>query len=113
MVAVEERNELYLFGGSGESGAMNDLFVFNILRQSWRQINVSGDQPCPRWSHECVYSPLDQKIYLFAGFGNLRLNDLWSFDLRLFFEYYLLFLNLLFYFIYLIGNILRVKLLTN
>lgn len=41
--------QLFLFGGSdGESVALNDVWVFQLNNQSWRQLNVTGPRPGQR-----------------------------------------------------------------
>lgn len=40
-----------VFGGVGDSGQMNDVWIFNTDQRGWTHAVVGGDKPCPREMH--------------------------------------------------------------
>lgn len=63
-------NELFLFGGEYFNGATaafyNDLFVYNIPRDTWRRV-TSPNSPLPRSGHAWCRGGNTKDIYLFGG----------------------------------------------
>lgn len=50
----------------------------------WRQINLSGPVPAPRYGHAMAYDPKRRKVVLFAGLlshSGPRVNDTWEYGL--------------------------------
>ena len=99
---VDNNNNLWLFGGTGNLNSMNDLWRYNITTNQWTwmngdstlskpgiygTINVSGSENSPgsRWVFAKWQSEADY-FYLFGGvgydaFGNHgKLNDLWLYS---------------------------------
>jgi N-acetylneuraminic acid mutarotase len=83
MCFVPEENKVYLFGGYNQSGALNDLWCFDLSSSTWSFISTSNP-PQPRCGHKMVY--IDKKIYIFGGEALLqsttKYNDLWVYDLQ-------------------------------
>ena len=44
-------SELFIFGGGDGNALVNDLFVFDMLSESWSQPAVTGAVPSPRSRH--------------------------------------------------------------
>ena len=83
-IAVGRR--IYLFGGGGGSGFLNDLFVYEPAANRWQKLAPAGEIPGPRG---CAL-PLatdGKRIYLFSGaqsaarYGTWINGDLYSYDL--------------------------------
>lgn len=74
-------NKMYMFGGYGGSGRLDDFFEFDCDKRSWRQITCLGDAPGVRENNGMVVH--GQCLYLFGGYnGSTWLNDFHEFDLR-------------------------------
>ena len=82
--------ELFLFGGEYFNGALatffNDLFVYHIERDEWRQV-TSPNSPLPRSGHAWCRGGNAGGIYLFGGeFSSPKqgtfyhYNDFWRLD---------------------------------
>ncbi|OMJ80673.1 hypothetical protein SteCoe_19006 [Stentor coeruleus] len=63
MVAIN--GELYVFGGKTSEILYNDMWVFNVVKENWKEQSISGDVPSPRHSH-AVDSDGDAMV-LFGG----------------------------------------------
>eukprot|EP01124_Arcella_intermedia_P025632 TRINITY_DN4624_c0_g1_i2.p1 TRINITY_DN4624_c0_g1~~TRINITY_DN4624_c0_g1_i2.p1 ORF type:complete len:299 (-),score=46.46 TRINITY_DN4624_c0_g1_i2:193-1089(-) len=77
---------MLLFGGrDGRNNPHfgNDLWIFNLQNNSWKELKVSGNAPCGRYFHGMAL--LGDLLFVFGGFywdGRERyLNDLHSVDL--------------------------------
>ncbi len=75
---------MYIFAGKNEaSEKLNDLWVFNIADQFWKEIKTEqGDIPLPRSGHSSdVY---DGNLVIFGGIFDVtkELNDLSIFSLE-------------------------------
>jgi uncharacterized protein (TIGR03437 family) len=66
-----------LFGGTGDSGALNDTWVWD--GSNWTQ-RFPQTSPPARYSHAMVYDSAHGQTVLFGGFGNTFLNDTWAWD---------------------------------
>jgi N-acetylneuraminic acid mutarotase len=81
-------NTLILFGGfnsfMGEEGhgSFNDVHLFDIPSRTWTRVDVEGESPLPRGSHEAVW--MNQAMYVFGGFAKIgpagHLQELWRFE---------------------------------
>lgn len=83
-------NELFVFGGEYFNGALakfyNDLFVYNVHRDEWRQV-TSPNTPLPRSGHAWCRGGNGGGIYMFGGeFSSPKqgtfyhYNDFWRLD---------------------------------
>lgn len=83
--AVVHGDLLYVFGGQGQFGCLNDLWVFDFVRCSWTMIDVVGDPPPARTGHCMCIS--DNVVFVFGGKDVqpgqdvVVYNDLYGFDL--------------------------------
>ncbi len=58
----------------------NDLYEYKFGNGTWHLWNVDSNQPSPRAAHGAVV--YNDKLWIFAGYGNLRLNDMWFIQLN-------------------------------
>ena len=74
---VSVGNKLYVHGGSGSTGALNDLWVYDSATNSWSQ-KTSG--ATGRYTHVAV--EINGKIYTTGGYdGNSFHGDSWCYDI--------------------------------
>lgn len=78
-------NCLYVFGGFANGQAQNDLWMFDLGKRMWREIQGAGEKPAPRTSHSMVVDEEAGIMYVMLGsgsnFGHSNLGDIYSFDL--------------------------------
>eukprot|EP00743_Colponemidia_sp_Colp-15_P003169 GILK01003422.1.p1 GENE.GILK01003422.1~~GILK01003422.1.p1 ORF type:complete len:516 (-),score=43.59 GILK01003422.1:325-1872(-) len=68
---------LYIFGGYGGSGRLDDLFEFCFEERSWYRLHTTGPTPAGRENNGAVVHK--NKMYLFGGYsGSTWLNDFHS-----------------------------------
>eukprot|EP00227_Mantoniella_beaufortii_P007284 CAMPEP_0197585694 /NCGR_PEP_ID=MMETSP1326-20131121/7914_1 /TAXON_ID=1155430 /ORGANISM="Genus nov. species nov., Strain RCC2288" /LENGTH=351 /DNA_ID=CAMNT_0043150237 /DNA_START=141 /DNA_END=1193 /DNA_ORIENTATION=- len=63
--AVLVNDQLYVFGGQGQFGCLNDLWVFDFERCTWALIDVIGAPPSVRTGHCACVS--DGVMFIFGG----------------------------------------------
>jgi len=80
LAAVSHRNDsIFIWGGYDGSNRVNDLWRFDITRNSWHSVDSIGAVPSPRHSHNAV--EFDGKIYVVFGYdGNYR-SDISEFNI--------------------------------
>ena len=83
--AVVKGDSLYVFGGQGQFGSLNDLWVFDFVACTWTLMDVIGDPPPQRTGHCMCIS--DDVLFVFGGKDVqpgedvVIYNDLYGFDL--------------------------------
>lgn len=66
--------QVYIWGGSDDDEAFNDLFCFDTNTHIWSKPIVSGTLPAPRIGHSaCV---INGSMYIFGGFGEHSQSEL-------------------------------------
>ena len=76
--------KLWVFGGRGAAGTMNDLWAYDPASGAWEQRAVSSpDKPAPRYVH--AMAACGGRIYVHGGsqvIGNtgVPVPDLWAYD---------------------------------
>jgi len=84
--AVVHGDLLYVFGGQGQFGCLNDLWVFDFVACTWTMVDVIGDPPSSRTGHCMCIS--DNVLFVFGGKDVqpgqdvVIYNDLYGFDLN-------------------------------
>lgn len=77
-----EMAKVILFGGSGDNGALQDLWVWD--GQNWEDLTpnpVPSSWPAARYSASMVYDNSMQRIVLFGGTDGVHdFNDLWVWE---------------------------------
>jgi N-acetylneuraminic acid mutarotase len=56
---------MYVFGGQGRYGAMNDLWVFDFVRATWSPLDAIGEAPRERFGHCACVS--ENVLFIFGG----------------------------------------------
>lgn len=73
-------DSLYLYGGYGGNGRLDDFFQYSFRRREWTAIDPQGDPPCARENNGVVVR--GRCLYLFGGYnGTTWLNDFHEFDI--------------------------------
>ena len=79
---VKLGNKMYMFGGyNKDHGRFNDLWSFDLVTASWSRLiahDISSSPPA-RNAHSAVLR--GNIMYVFGGYLNGKLNDLWAIDL--------------------------------
>jgi N-acetylneuraminic acid mutarotase len=72
---------LFIHGGYGiNSERYNDVFMFDLINQTWKEIKTTGYIPMKKSGSSCVY--FDKKMILFGGGDDYSTSDeLYEFDL--------------------------------
>ncbi len=76
-------DRLIVFGGRAESLSLNDVWAYDRSGYSpgWHKLNPAGAAPVGRLYSTAVYDAANQRMILFGGYSNTRLNDLWALSL--------------------------------
>ena len=70
---------LFVFGGRGYEGYLNELFYLHIPSKKWFQFEQRGEWPSPR-SHSCL-TYCASGLFLVGGkYKNTGFNDIWFYD---------------------------------
>ena len=82
--SIEYKGIMYIFGGKNDNiGRYNTIISYDIENKFWKNIKNEGNIPSGRAGHSM--NLFKDKFYIFGGFdGKKDLNDLYSFDLKLF-----------------------------
>lgn len=77
--SVIYQDALYVFGGYGGSGRLDDIFRFDFPSRCWTRLDVQGAIPAGRENNGAVVH--GSKMYLFGGYSGFTwLNDFHSFN---------------------------------
>jgi N-acetylneuraminic acid mutarotase len=77
---TSSKSHLYLFGGCGVEGRLNDFSSFNITTNEWKRL--ASSEISPRGGSAIVYTP-NNKIALFGGYnGSSELDDFYIYDIN-------------------------------
>jgi len=80
-MAFDDANgRLILVGGAGETGNLNDVWVFDVATNAWTQVTPEGQPPSARASHDAVWHAQRNALIVFGGFDGAYLNDLWQLE---------------------------------
>mmetsp|Transcript_5128 Transcript_5128/g.7089 ORF Transcript_5128/g.7089 Transcript_5128/m.7089 type:complete len:496 (-) Transcript_5128:14-1501(-) len=79
--SVIVENILYMFGGYGGNGRLDDFYEFNLETREWARVEYTGMSPGVRENNGFV--EFEGRLYLFGGYnGSQWLNDFHEFDLE-------------------------------
>jgi len=76
---------MYVFGGQGRYGALNDLWVFDFVRAMWSPLDAIGEAPRERFGHCACVS--ENVLFIFGGkdarpgMNVESFDDLYGFDI--------------------------------
>lgn len=75
-------HQVVLFGGRGDSGALNDVWVLDLEEMRWTDVTpFEGASPPPRFTPAGVYDDVGRQMVIWSGQGAGFLNDVWALDL--------------------------------
>jgi N-acetylneuraminic acid mutarotase len=81
MVFDSKSGTMLVFGGEGENGCLDDLWVYDPAERTWIQLAVSGADPPPREDTAMAYDSANNKVVVFGGYdGDDPLGDTWIYD---------------------------------
>lgn len=79
--AYDSRNHRFIIYGGQQSGALDDIWAFDLTNNSWQEL-TPDDSPQGRWFPSLIYEEVGNRVILFGGdTGSGDLNDVWAFDL--------------------------------
>ncbi|CAA0830880.1 Galactose oxidase/kelch repeat superfamily protein [Striga hermonthica] len=78
-MAVDERR-VYIFGGCGDSGRLNDLWAFDVVDKEWVEFSLLGESVKPRGGPRLA--SVLEKIWVMYGFTGMEVDDVHYFDLK-------------------------------
>lgn len=70
---------VYIFGGCGDSGRLNDLWAYDVVDKKWTQFPLPGDNLKGRGGPGLVV--VQDKVWVVYGFAGKEVDDVHSFDL--------------------------------
>lgn len=75
--AANSGQHIYIFGGIEDDGTKNNaILCYDILGNSWRQLEHVGDAPAPRSGAKCVVDSSDLKNRQLVFFGGCITKDI-------------------------------------
>lgn len=72
---------IILFGGSGDSGLLNDTWAFDPNSKTWTKLATQGAAPSGRFGFDAVYDPVGHQLVIYSGQGAGFFNDTWTLNL--------------------------------
>lgn len=73
--------KIYVFGGLNNDTLSSSFHVLDTDSMLWKELLVTGEQPCARHSHSMV--AFGSQLFLFGGYsGEKALGDLYSFNIK-------------------------------
>ncbi len=75
-------HRLVVFGGTGASSTLNDVWGFDLAANVWTDLTpAAGPAPARRFTPNAVYDPVRHSMIVWSGQGAGFFNDVWEFDL--------------------------------
>jgi uncharacterized protein (TIGR03437 family) len=83
-VAVHDpaAKRIILFGGTSDSGLLNDTWAFSLETRTWTKLTTTGGPPPARFAFDAVYDPAGHQMVIYAGQGAGFFNDTWTLNLN-------------------------------
>jgi N-acetylneuraminic acid mutarotase len=80
---VTVNTSIVIYGGVDKNGnCFNDLWMFDLITNYWKKINVNGEIPKARQGHTAMLVDDDQILFFGGKIANIfEVNELWKFDL--------------------------------
>ncbi len=77
-----QRRRVILFGGQSSAGFFNDVWAFDLERETWEEVAAFGDRPSPRYGLSAIFNTPRNRMLISHGFTfQGRFDDTWSLDL--------------------------------
>ncbi|XP_072969231.1 thiohydroximate-O-sulfate sulfur/sulfate-lyase (nitrile-forming) NSP5 [Typha angustifolia] len=73
-----DEKQVYVFGGCGNSGRLNDLWAYDVSDGEWIQFPFPGESCLPRGGPGLAVS--GGKVWVIYGFSGVELDDVYCFD---------------------------------
>lgn len=83
-VLDEAADRMYLYGGCASGFGpcpLGDLWSFDLAQNRWTEI-TADPRPAPRERYGLTFDTSRNRLVLYGGSGNGKLNDVWEFDPR-------------------------------
>ncbi len=71
-----------LFGGSSNSGLLNDTWALSLETGAWTRLTTTGGPPPPRFAFDAVYDSVGRQMVIWAGQGAGFFDDTWTLNLN-------------------------------
>jgi hypothetical protein len=79
MVYDDRRERAILFGGNTENGAVDDVWFFDAINNSWTQPEIEGEKPSARYGHDAVWIGNSSTMVVVGGHdASGDLIDVWE-----------------------------------
>ncbi|KAL6863815.1 hypothetical protein ACP4OV_016718 [Aristida adscensionis] len=78
MVADADAGRVYVFGGCGEAGRLNDLWAYDVAGGRWEQLPSPGESCRPRGGPGLAVA--GGKVWVVYGFSGNELDDVHCYD---------------------------------
>lgn len=74
--------KIVMFGGWDGSRFLDDMWILDVDRNNWKEVNIEGEKPRPRALHAALVC--NKTMVIFGGAVSLDrgLNDVWMMDMR-------------------------------
>jgi N-acetylneuraminic acid mutarotase len=76
---ASSNNKLYVFGGCGKNGRLNDLYEYDVLKNSWAKL-ITDDRIIACGGASLVYR--DDHLYLIGGFCGNELDTCFKYSIK-------------------------------
>lgn len=83
-VLDDAADRMYLYGGCASGFGpcpLGDLWSFDLAQNRWTEV-TADPRPAPRERYGMTFDTLRNRLVLYGGSGNGKLNDVWEFDPR-------------------------------
>jgi hypothetical protein len=74
---VSRERRFLVFGGATDAGRVNETWAFDLALRVWTQLQIP-DPPPPREAAMSALVEDEERLLVFGGRGDARLNDLWE-----------------------------------
>ncbi|MBI2951741.1 hypothetical protein HYY27_06590 [bacterium] len=76
------RGRVVIFCGQSSAGFFNDVWAFDLGRETWQELVAAGDRPTVRYGSSAVFDAPRNRMVISHGFTSQgRFDDTWAFDL--------------------------------
>ncbi len=69
-----------VFGGQGNSGFFNEVWVYDLWTDEWTQLPSTGTPPTPRFGSAGIYDGANDRMIVFGGNDGVVKNEVWAIE---------------------------------